>query len=321
MVRLRQAHLEAFQAHVAGGGAPDSFTFDIGSEERSLAARAQREPESLVRHVAYVAALSLSPLSRQAPDTTIAAHALAEISPISPVWSIAPISLVIATRNSHDARHESYRWNLIENHPDTSARLEVLLGWLQVSSMRSDTGAARRYYQHLISQYPRTQAAKIARADYDPDKKIVTGRQVPSFSIASIGHSKAEITTDDMKGKLYLIDFWATWCGPCIAEMDNLHKVYEKYRSQDFEILSISLDSTTNFVDDFRARRWKMPWLHGFLPDDFRNPIARSFEVLAIPRPILVGADGKIVAVGDALRGESLSRTIGKAVAAQKISR
>ncbi len=114
-----------------------------------------------------------------------------------------------------------------------------------------------------------------------------------------------------MLGQYYLIDFWATWCGPCVREMPEIHEAYTEFSSDNFEILSLSFDSDFGKVASFRERRYAMPWLHGFVEGGFESDLSQSFEVTGIPKPILVNPEGTIVAVDGALRGERLAKTLG----------
>ncbi|OGU28176.1 MAG: hypothetical protein A2X66_08690 [Ignavibacteria bacterium GWA2_54_16] len=92
--------------------------------------------------------------------------------------------------------------------------------------------------------------------------------------------------------------------------METLHKAYEKFKSKNFEILSLSLDRKADDVAQFRNDKWKMPWLHTFVTND--KQVTNAFEVVAIPRPVLVDTDGKIVALDADLRGEQLEVTIAR---------
>ena len=130
----------------------------------------------------------------------------------------------------------------------------------------------------------------------------------PNFTLQSLDGE--EISLDQYKGKYLLINFWATWCGPCLSEMDNLHETYEKFRQSNFEIISLSFDQTPDVVRNFRRERWQMPWLHAFIESGFNAPISRVFEVTGIPKPILVDPNGKIIALGADLRGRNLERTL-----------
>lgn len=145
----------------------------------------------------------------------------------------------------------------------------------------------------------------------DPSKKILNGKPIPDFSY-KLFDSKDAVSKESLKGKYYMIDFWATWCGPCVREMPTLHKVYKKYKKSNFTILSLSYDRSKNDVRRFTNGKWKMPWQHVFLSAEERDEAAIVFEVQGIPKPILVGADGKILASESELRGDNLDRTLEK---------
>ena len=101
-----------------------------------------------------------------------------------------------------------------------------------------------------------------------------------------------------------LVDFWATWCGPCVAEIPNMKELYDKYHERGFEIVGISLDRTREDLEAFvEARQIPWPIVYG---DEGPSPTADYYGVMAIPTMILVGADGNVVSTkarGEALRG------------------
>jgi thiol-disulfide isomerase/thioredoxin len=120
-----------------------------------------------------------------------------------------------------------------------------------------------------------------------------------------------EIDLADMKGKVVLIDFWATWCGPCIAELPNVRKAYEDYHDKGFEIIGISLDKAKDeaklksFVKDEN-----MPWPQAFDGKGWGTALAKKYGITSIPATFLVGKDGKIVSSN--LRGPALSSAVEK---------
>lgn len=107
----------------------------------------------------------------------------------------------------------------------------------------------------------------------------------------------------DLRGKYVLIDFWASWCGPCRRENPHVKKVYAKYKDQGFEIFGVSLDRDKNrwvkAIDDD-----DLPWPHVSDLRQWKNEAAQTYGVSSIPYTVLVDPQGKIVATR--LRGASL---------------
>ncbi len=122
----------------------------------------------------------------------------------------------------------------------------------------------------------------------------------------------AEIDLTKMHDKVILVDFWATWCGPCIAEMPNVTAAYGAFKEKGFEVIGISLDDDKAAVEQFTAEN-KMPWPQYFDGKGWENEIARKFGITSIPATFLIGKGGKIVASN--LRGPALEKAIEEALA------
>jgi len=140
---------------------------------------------------------------------------------------------------------------------------------------------------------------------------IRPGEVPPDFTAPTLAGKS--ISLKDFRGRVVLLDFWATWCGPCIAELPNLEGAYQKHHEAGFEIVSISIDDRKEALTEFLDGR-PLPWTHvfnGAVP--LESSPAVQYGVESIPHTVLIGRDGKIAAVN--LRGSALEAAVVKALA------
>ena len=147
---------------------------------------------------------------------------------------------------------------------------------------------------------------------YPYDKSLVVGAQ--PFALTGLTLDGKPISLDDYKGKVVLLDFWATWCPPCRAEIPNVVANYKKHHAQGFDVVSISVDDedSEDILRKFVAAN-EMTWPQLYDRSYFEGPNARAYSVKALPVALLIGKDGKIAAVSP--RGEDLEPAILAALA------
>ncbi|HYV26878.1 MAG TPA: TlpA disulfide reductase family protein [Candidatus Eisenbacteria bacterium] len=141
---------------------------------------------------------------------------------------------------------------------------------------------------------------------------LVEGVKFPDFDEKDIAGKPLSIAK--YKGKVVLVDFWATWCGPCVGELPNVLNTYGKYHGKGFEIVGISLDQEEKKLTDFTTEK-KMPWQQFFDGKGWGNKLAVKYGVNSIPATYLLDGEGKIIAKN--LRGPELEAAVAKALGSQ----
>jgi tetratricopeptide (TPR) repeat protein len=134
--------------------------------------------------------------------------------------------------------------------------------------------------------------------------KLVGEKFAPAFKVTSTAGE--QLSLEALRGKVVLIEFWATWCGPCLVEMPQTMRMWEKYRGDQFIIIGVSLDNNMKSLENY-LKREGISWPQYY---DESGTMSGLYNVRAIPQTFLIDQSGLIRAVG--LRGGALSNKVGE---------
>ena len=162
-----------------------------------------------------------------------------------------------------------------------------------------------KFVESLIKQEAARAEAKKIQAS------LADGLPFPDFNEKDL--SGRPLSVGELKGKVVLVDFWATWCGPCVHELPNVIATYKKHHADGFEIIGVSLDSDREKLEAFLKSQDGMTWAQYFDGQGWKNKLAAKYGVQSIPFTVLVSKDGKII--GTSLRGEMLESAVATALA------
>lgn len=177
----------------------------------------------------------------------------------------------------------------MKSNPNQIAPLSVISNAYNIFSDED----LKEIYSNLSIKLRSASYAKIIKRKIDKGEIALVGTTIQDFQQADMNGKMISISS--LRGRYILIDFWASWCGPCREENPKLIKLYKEYKGKSFEILGVSLDTQRDLWLS-AVKKDKLPWLQVSDLKGFDNVVSRSFKISSIPDNVLIDKEGKIIA-------------------------
>jgi thiol-disulfide isomerase/thioredoxin len=186
----------------------------------------------------------------------------------------------------------------------------LLLDGRALAYLKQDD-AAKAQFEQFIKLRPESDPDRQRALRYISQPELARARMAPAFAVTTLDGQR--VSLDDFKGKVVLLDFWATWCGPCREALPHMQKIAKNFQGQPLVVLSVSLDNNEEKWKEFITKNG-MTWMQ-YRDGGFEGPVARMFSVNAIPHTYTIDADGVLQDehIGDASIEGKLKKLISHA--------
>jgi peroxiredoxin len=222
--------------------------------------------------------------------------------------SLEPYQAVFAPDGEYDeamhAKAMGLLYDFVSTHTDSYITPLAVIRYNQIAE---DVLKTELLYNMLDPKIKATAMGQYIAQQVAEGKINGNGTLLPDFSQADT--SGKAVSLSSLRGNYVLVDFWASWCGPCRQENPNLVAAFNKYKGKKFTVLGVSLDKAKEaWIDAIHMDG--LAWTHISDLQGWQNSVAQQFQIFNIPQNFLLDPDGKVI--GKNLRGPALERKLAK---------
>lgn len=192
--------------------------------------------------------------------------------------------------------------NLLDSNTNCYASAFIIGGFVLPKYSYDE---ANGYYEQLTERVKTSYPGQWLKEKMDAASMVNIGGIAPEIDLLSPDSTGVKLSS--LRGKYVLLDFWASWCGPCLAEMPNVKEIYKEYHDRGLEIYGVSLDEKSDLWQN-AIKSNDLSWVHVSSLQGWKCPVAQRYGVTGIPRMYLLDKEGRIIAMD--LRGEALKEKI-----------
>jgi peroxiredoxin len=276
---------------------------------RDLAAYIQKNPKADDREQAYAALFNKAIEHDWFSDTEALAGYYLKTDPEGPVKALAQIISTMARAQAgrfDDAlgKYKELMQGLGQgDQEEFAASFSDSLASTAITA--GEFTVARQVYATLLGRFKDSPNLR-QKIESDLKRLDMVGKPAPAFATQDVKGQAIRLAA--FRGKYVLVDFWATWCAPCVGELPRLQAAHEAYHNLGFEIIGVSLDESKTAVTDFASAR-KIPWAQIHNASSAAD-LVEAYGVSSIPATYLVDPEGMITRID--LRGKALDDTLGQ---------